>query len=160
MSAARFFAAALATWGFAAQVDLPARYKTPSGWSIENSGSGADAGVRLTQGSAVMKIRLYGGVGSRFKTPRDFMESFAAGSYGQPPRPASIARVAGAERRFYERVYPLKRVKQVSERFCLVPASGGRFFVLSYAWESPVPDLSGEGAQAWAALLNSFSLKP
>ncbi len=45
-----------------------------------------------------------------------------------------------------------------SEVFCLLPAAGGRFVVLSYARESPVPDRERRGEKAWEAFLKTVKL--
>jgi hypothetical protein len=45
-----------------------------------------------------------------------------------------------------------------SEVFCILTVSGGRFVVLSYARESPVPDMERRGEKTWEAFLKTVKL--
>jgi hypothetical protein len=162
-------AAALLIGAQAMALETPTEYKTPQGWTVERSTTGVDNVARFVKGARVLQVLEFGGSGSRFVAAKVFLDSFAARSYGVPAKVTAQATVAGASRKIYEHVYPIMLgdphipasgpPNEATERFCVVPAGGARFFVLSYAWESPIPDSRDEGDKAWAALLKSFRLK-
>jgi hypothetical protein len=144
----------------------------PKGWektAYANAG-GADAVVAYQDGADRLLARVFGAPGSFYETPRAFLTGPAAATMGRRPRPAGRALVAGRRLRVYRRGYPLAdgdphavssgRARMASERFVILPpAPDGRFVVLSYQRESPVPDPELRGEAAWKAFLKSARRK-
>lgn len=151
----------------ASDIDALARFQLPKGWEVEKR-AGADPSLRATQGRHVLRIRLYGGPGSRYDGPEKFLSGFEAMTMGRPVEKTGEAKVGGLSTPLYRHGYPIALgdphmvesgpPKLALERFCLV-AAGKRFFVLSYAYESAIPDPGGDGEKAWEAFLKGFSLR-
>lgn len=151
----------------ASDIEALARFKLPKGWEVEKR-AGADPSLRVTRGRHVLRIRLYGGSGSRYAGPENFISGFEAMTMGHATEKIGEAKVGGLSLPLYRHGYPIDLgdphqvnpgpPKLAKERFCLVPA-GKRFFVLSYAHESAIPDPSGAGERAWQEFLEGFSLR-
>ncbi|HBL19072.1 MAG TPA: hypothetical protein DD417_20510 [Elusimicrobia bacterium] len=145
-----------------------ARFSGPAGWESEKSGTAADPGVRFSRGLDVIKVRLLGGKGSRYAGPDAFLKGFEATTMGKAPERVRQVKAGGRKVWVYRHGYPVDlgdpsappagAPALASEEFCVIPL-GGKFFVLSFAHESPIPDPEAAGEKAWAALLASFSLK-
>lgn len=147
---------------------MRAEYQAPRDWTVQRSSRAGDSIVTLTSGAHLLRVRLLGGKDSKYLAPKNFLESFEAGTYGNGPAKKGTVVVAGARRPLYVRSYAIRlgdphvpTLKPVlaEERFVIVPAQDGKYFVLSYAWEDPIPELGDEGEQAWTALLSSFRVK-
>ena len=148
-------------------VESVARFSAPAGWIVERR-EGDDPSVRISRSGRIIMIRLFGGEGSDYAQPVDYLAGPGASTMGRPPEKDKPATVAGVKTRLYRRGYPVRLgdphrrgagpPELAREMFCVVPA-GRRFLVLSYADENPMPDASGEGEKAWRAFLQSFQLK-
>ena len=149
------------------EIDSRASSKLPEGWTVEKTAQANDFGLRASRSSNVIRMRLFGGKGSRYGTAEAYLGGIEAGTMGRPPETNEVVTVSGINTRLYRHGYPINlgdphavdpRPPQLAtEQFCMVPA-GDRFFVLSYAHESLLPELSGEGDKAWRAFLRSFKL--
>ncbi len=147
-------------------IDRLASYAPPKGWKLEKS-SAADPSVVIKNLRHVIRIRLFGGKNSRYGEPSDFLDGFQARTMGRPPRKGRVVKVSGIRTRIFNRRYPINLgdpheagtgdPDMADEEFCFVPV-GGRFFVLSYALESPMPDLDDLEGAAWKSFLKSFKL--
>jgi len=97
-----------------------------------------------------------------------FLKGFEATTMGKAPERVRQVKAGGRKVWVYRHGYPVDlgdpsappagAPALASEEFCVIPL-GGKFFVLSFAHESPIPDPEAAGEKAWAALLASFSLK-
>lgn len=149
------------------EIEALALFSLPSGWEVEK-GSGADPSLRASRGRHVLRVRLFGGPKSRYDAPAKYLAGLEATTMGRPPERAGTAKVGDKEVPLYRHGYPIELgdphmvspepPKLAKEHFVLVPA-GKRFFVLSYAFESSIPEPSGEGEKAWEEFLKSFSLR-
>ncbi len=149
------------------EIDALAVFKLPADWTVEK-GSGADPSLRVSRGRHLLRVRLFGGAKSRYDAPSKYLTGLEATTMGRPPEQSGTAAVAGKEVPVYRHGYPIELgdphmvspdpPKLAKERFVLIPA-GKLFFVLSYAFESPIPDPSGDGEKAWADFLKSFTLR-
>jgi hypothetical protein len=143
-----------------------ARCQAPEGWQSEKAESQADPALRFSHDSDLIKIRLFGGKGSRYQGPADYLRGFEATSLGKPPQRLRQSQVAGTTVWVYRHSYPLsagapgfvdpRSPALASEEFCIMPL-GKRFFVLSWAHESPIPDPKSLGGKAWQEFLSSFA---
>ncbi len=143
--------------------------RPPKGWNLEeyaNSG-GADPVEAYVDGVDRITVRAFGGPGSAYKKPADFLSGAAAGTMGRKPEAAGSVKVAGRRLTVYKRGFPVNLGDPHApsgptmlgrEYFCVLPVSGGRFIVLSYARESPAPDLERRGERAWEAFLKTVKL--
>lgn len=145
-----------------------ADFQTPAGWDAEAGPEGEkDPSMTFSKGGDRIRVTLYGGAGTRFKTPQAFLRSPAATTMGRPPQKDAVVKVAGARAYVYRHAYPepagdphersAKAPRMVMEEFCVVPA-GKLFLVLSYA-EEGVPDPAAPSRPSWEAFLKSFKLK-
>lgn len=145
-------------------------YQPPKSWEVEEyaNGGGADPVIAFIDGSDRLVVRVFGAPGSGYKSPAAFLAGPAAATLGRKPEKAGATRVAGRELALYKRGFPVNLgdphappagpPRLGKEVFCVLPASGGRFVVLSYARESPAPDRQRRGEKAWAAFLKSVKL--
>jgi hypothetical protein len=148
-------------------VDAVATYAVPKEWDLEKDAAAADPSVRLTRGRHVIEVRLYGGKGSRFATPKEFINGPAAGAMGKPPQPIGSAPAGGVKTTIYKTAYPINlgdphdaagRFDLADEYFCIVPAKD-RFLVISYAYESAVPDPAINGNAVWKDFLAKLRVR-
>ena len=147
-------AAALVTWS------------PPTGWDFSeyaNSG-GADPVVAYERASDRITIKIFGAPGSFYKNPAGFMAGPSATTMGRPPVRLGEERVLGQTVTVYRHEYPLpdgdphatapRPPRMAREIYCVLPAiPDGRFAVLTYARESPAPDMKGTGDKAWKKFL-------
>ena len=138
----------------------------PRGWTASeysNSG-GADLVVAYGKGLDRIEIKIFGAPKSFYATPADFMAGPGATTMGRAPVKSGAARAAGRAVTVYRRDYPLPDgdprayspgpPRLGRETFCVLPPfPDGRFAVLSYARESPAPDVAGRGEKAWREFL-------
>jgi hypothetical protein len=146
----------------------PARYAAPADWEAERKDAAVDPSARYSRGLDVIKIRLLGGKGSRYSGPADYLKGFEATTMGKAPEKVRQVKAGASKVWLYRHGYPVDlgdpsappagAPALASEEFCIVP-HGGRFFILSFAHESPIPDPEAAGEKAWALFLASFSLK-
>lgn len=141
----------------------------PKGWNVEeyaNSG-GVDPVEAFVDGVDRIAVRVFGGPGSAYKKPSDFLSGAAAGTMGRKPEAAGSVKVAGRRLAVYKRGFPINLGDPHApsgppmlgrEYFVLLPVPGDRFVVLSYARESPAPDLERRGEEAWKAFLKSVKV--
>ena len=131
-------------------------------------GSGFDREVRLSHLRYTIRIRLLGGKGSKYPTPGDFLDGFEARSLGRPPQKKGTETISGIKVISFLRKVPVdagdpasvssEAPKLAKEEFLIVPARE-RFFLLSYSFESPMPDLRDMENKAWRPFLKSFLIK-
>lgn len=150
------------------EIDRLARYEVPADWSIEHRSEGVDDVLIFEESSETrISMRVFGGKGSKYATPPDFLKSPAASTMGRPPKKLGAVQTAGLSTRLYESGYPVglgdphvkaRAPKLGREIFCLVPA-GKRFFVLSFAQDRPDSDPERGAEIAWIAFLKSFALR-
>ena len=143
-------------------------YSAPSGWELERNKPGREPELRFSKDLDAIKIRLRGGKGSRYASASDFVQGFEATTLGRPPEKLRKIRVAGRRVWLYRHGYPVMlgdphmqdpRPPQLAqEEFCVIPW-GGKFWVLSWTLDSPVPDPEAAGERAWELFLSSFVLK-
>jgi len=169
----------LAASGQAAATKAPAktetlsayvRFQAPKDWRVEEhaNSDGADPVKSFVSGEDRLSVRLFGASGSAYKTPAAFLSGAAASTMGRKPEKMGKTRTAGREVVVYQRGFPLnmgdphtpsgRQQLLGREIFVLVPAAKGRFVVISYARESPAPDLLRRGEQAWEAFLKTVSV--
>lgn len=145
------------------------RYQAPKDWRVEEyaNGGGADPVVAFVDGLDRIAVRVFGAPGSGYKNPASFLSGPAASTMGRKPEKVETVEVAGRRLAVYKRGFSINLGDPHSpsgptslgrEVFCLLPASGGRFIVLSYARESPAPDMERRGEKAWEAFLKSVKL--
>ena len=153
------------------KIDELAEYKVPKGWYVTRYDDWKDPMIELWQKFSFIRIRLYGGKDSSYKTVEDFMGSFAPPSWNGPTREIGPAIVAGVKTTMYRRRItlvgdPYGRVPKsafptVDEEFCVVPVRD-QFFVLTYSCEppleNPLPPLDLEGEKKWKVFLKSFKI--
>lgn len=143
--------------------------KPPTGWAAEEyaNNGGADPVVAFADGVDRIAVRVFGGPGTGYKKPAAFLASPAASTMGRKPEKIGSVKVAGRELDLFRHEVPVNLGDPHAasapptlgrEIFCLLPAAGGRFVVLSYARESPAPDLEGGGEKAWEAFLKTVKL--
>lgn len=143
------------------------RFTPPKGWTPDayaNAG-GADPVARYEKGSDAIVIRLFGGAGSDYATPAEFLAGPAASEEGAASVPAGTTTVAGRKVELRRRRFPIEvadphRAGPTSklkgaEVFLVLPLKGARFAVLAYRRETPIPDLHQAGEKAWAAFLKT-----
>ena len=143
-------------------------FKGPAGWlkSEYANSAGADPVVEFEKGSDRVSIDLFGAAGSAYKTPEAFLLGPAATTMGKAPARAGEATVAGRAVAVWRRQFPIADSgphmtsaappRMGTETFCVLPPSAdGRFAVLSYARENPIPDPEGRGEKAWKAFLKT-----
>lgn len=140
-----------------------------AGWhpvEYANSG-GVDPVLRFERLSDAIVVKAYGGPGSAYKTPEDFLKGPAATSSGAAPESVGTVEVAGKKAKLWRRRFhvdlpdphgPPAPVMMGSETFLVLPASGKRFVVLSKVRESPAPDLEDVGGKAWEAFLKTVKM--
>lgn len=150
-----------------ADVDSLVRYVVPDQWDVEKDTAASDPYVRLSKGRHLLIVRLFGSKGSRFASPKDYVDSPAARATGQPPEVVDAAVVAGIKTTIYRTAYPINlgdphvegaKTELADELFCVVPLKG-RFLVLSYAYESAIPDPDLDGTAVWREFLSGFKLR-
>jgi len=170
-AAALILSAALAP---AAEPKTPAQaiaavlaFKAPKGWTLDQyaNAGGADPVVRYEDLSDAVQIRVFGAAGSDYPTPKDFMAGAAASEQGRGPAEAGMTVVAGQKVKLYRRRFPIElgdphrpsapKSPLGTETFCVLPLKGGRYAVLAYRRETPVPDRDRKGEKAWAAFLKT-----
>lgn len=144
-----------------------AAYEVPEGWSSLSLGSGYDHEVRLSHLRYTIRIRLLGGKNSKYPTPGEFLDGFEARSLGRPPKKMGTETISGIQVISFLRKVPIdagdpasispEAPKLAKEQFLIVPARE-RYFLLSYSFESPSPDLRDMEAKAWKPFLKSFRL--
>ncbi|MDD5302369.1 MAG: hypothetical protein PHS14_04595 [Elusimicrobia bacterium] len=143
------------------------RFTPPKGWTADAyaNAEGADPVLRYERFSDAVVIRLFGGPGSDYATPADFLAGPGASEEGAPSAPAGTATVAGKKVELRSRRVPIETADphraspptklKGTEVFCVLPLKGGRFAVLAYRRESPIPDLHRTGEKAWEAFLKT-----
>jgi hypothetical protein len=146
-------------------------FAPPKGWTkVEYANAeGADPVVRFESLADAVQIRVFGAPGSDYPTPKDFLDGPAASELGAAPADAGAAEVAGQKLALRRRRFPIEasdphrpspgRPPMGTETFCVLPLKGGRFAVLAYRRESPIPDLHRKGEKAWEAFLKSVRPK-
>jgi hypothetical protein len=143
-----------------------ARFQPLEGWTVRRT-EGNDPSLSLARDQDIIKVRLFGGKGSRYLRLHDYLKGFEATTMGNPPERIREATVGGLRIWFYRHGYPLMQGDPsvmdprppmlASEEFCILPV-GRRFLVLSWAVESPAPDPESSGENAWKAFLAAFYL--
>lgn len=165
---------ALAAPSWAAETKAPSpaktiaaviRFSAPKGWRAEEYANGADLVSAFVSGEDRIVVRVFGAPGSAYADPAAFLSGAAASTMGRPPEKAGEATVAGRRTTLYRRGFPVNlgdphipsgRQQVLGlEVFVILPPRKGRFVVLSYARESPAPDLERAGEKAWAAFLKT-----
>lgn len=145
------------------------RFEPPKGWTREESatGGGTDPAVAYVDGLDRITVRVYGAPGSVYRIPADFLSGPAASTLGRTPGAIGRVTVAGRELPLYEQGFPIHLGDPHEPSppltlgravFCVLPSAGDRFVVLSYARESPAPDVERRGERAWEAFLRSVQL--
>lgn len=143
--------------------------EAPKGWTAEEyaNGGGADPVVAFADGLDRISVRVFGGPGSAYKKPAAFLAGPAASTMGRKPEKVGRVKVAGKDLDLWRHEVPVALGDPHApsgppamgrELFCILPAAGGRFVVLSYARESPAPDLHGGGEKAWESFLKTVKL--
>ena len=143
-----------------------ARFPPLEGWRVRRT-EGVDPSLAFLRGQDGIRVKLFGGKGSRYLKLHDFLKGFEATTMGNPPERVGEATVGGLRVAFYRHGYPLTQGDPdvsdprppalATEEFCILPV-GSRFLVLSWSQESGAPDPEPESAAAWRAFLDSFSL--
>lgn len=144
-------------------------HQPPKGWTVEEyaNGGGADPVVAYIDGLDRIAVRVFGAPGSGYKNTASFLAGPAASTMGRKPAAIGSVTVAGRQLTLYKRGVPVNLGDPHApsgpttlgrEVFCVLPASKGRFIVLSYARESPAPDLERRGEKAWTAFLKTVKL--
>jgi hypothetical protein len=146
-----------------------ARFTQLPGWEKEEVRTPSDPHVTFSLGVDTIKVRLLGGGGSRYASEEGFLKGFEATTMGRPPEVVRQVKVAGRETPVYRHGYPImlgdphildpRPPRLATEEFVILPL-GRKFFVLSWAHESPVPDPDAAADKVWAEFLDSFTLKP
>jgi hypothetical protein len=140
------------------------KWTPPAGWDESAYANGPDQVVAYEHGFDRITVRIFGAPKSFYKTPAQFLEGPAATTMGRAPEPAGEARIAGRGAPLYRHEYPVpegdphmrspRPPRMAREIFCVLPPlPDGRFAVVAYARESPVPDLKGAGDKAWSKFL-------
>lgn len=144
-------------------------YQPPKGWKVEeyaNSG-GADPVVAFVDGLDLITVRVFAAQCSEYKTPAAFLSGPAASTMGRKPETAGSITTAGRRLMLHKHGFPINLGDPHAlsgptmlgrEVFCILPASNGRFIVLSYAHESPAPDMEHHGEKAWETFLKTVKL--
>ena len=162
------------------KIDDLVEYQVPEGWDVwrgelRPDEEARDPVISLVKEFSFIRIRLYGGMGSRYSTPQKYMASFAPPSPEGPTVELGTETVAGMEIPIYRRRItlsgdPYGRVPEssfptVQEYFCIVPL-GKWFVVLSYSYEppqtgheSPRAPFDPEGEEAWEEFLKTFKVR-
>lgn len=143
------------------------RFTPPKGWSVveyANAG-GADPVVRFEDLSDAVQIRVFGAPGSDYPTPKDFMAGPAASEQGAAPAAAGTVTVAGKKLELFRSRFPIAvsdphhpsptKSPLGTELFCVLPLKNGRFAMLAYRRETPIPDIHRKGEIAWEAFLKT-----
>lgn len=146
------------------------RFQPPAGWIAEayaNSG-GADPVQAFASGEDRIIVRVFGAPGSAYPDPAAFLSGAAASTMGRPPEKTGETSAAGRRLPLYQRGFPINAGDPHApsppqpplgrEIFIVLPSSKGRFAVLSYARESPAPDLERRGEKAWRAFLKTVKM--
>lgn len=146
-------------------VSAAARFKAPAGWQREAGSFGADHFVSFSSGTLRLRVQLFGGKGSRYAAPKEFLAGPEAKGAGGKAAVGRLTPVGGRKLKVYERSYQAPvgapggmapgGADDVEERFALVPA-GKAFFVLSYTRRNEVPAESPLDLAPWKAFLASF----
>ncbi|MBI2384396.1 MAG: hypothetical protein HYV14_00125 [Elusimicrobia bacterium] len=141
------------------------RFSAPKGWRPEHYANGADPVSAFVSGEDRIVVRVFGAPGSAYADPAAFLSGAAASTMGRPPEKAGERTVARRRVDLHQRGFPVNLGdphipsgrQQVLGReiFLILPASKGRFAVLSYARESPAPDRERRGEKAWEAFLKT-----
>lgn len=149
------------------RISSEAAYSLPKGWTESFSLNQGDPQAELAYGLHKITVRLAGGEGSRYDKAADYalgLEARSAG--GKAPEKLGAVAVSGVKALLYKRSAAVRLpppgaggpVESADEEFLTLPAGTG-FFVLSYRYESGVPDLSGHGEKAWRDFLKTFRVK-
>lgn len=144
-------------------------HQPPKGWKVEEyaNGGGADPVVAFVDGLDRITVRVIGAPGSVYKTPAAFLSGPAASTMGRKPEEAGSITTAGRQLTLYKHGFPVNLgdphapaslTMLGKEVFCILPASGGRFIVLSYVRESLAADMERRGEKAWEAFLKTVKL--
>lgn len=146
-----------------------AGFTQPLGWEKEEVRTPSDPYVTFSSGVDTIKVRLLGGGGSRYASEEGFLKGYEATTMGRPPDVVRQVKVAGREVPVYRHGYPIMLgdphildphpPRLAAEEFILLPR-GRKFFVLSWAHESPAPDPDAVAEKAWEVFLSSFSPGP
>lgn len=138
-------------------------FKAPNGWkTVEYANAGAaDPVLRFERGSDAILIRAYGAPGTDFPTPGDLIDGAV---YGTAPLVVAGNKVELRRRRFpikpADSHHPSSANELLGvEEFCILPLKEGRFAVLAYRRESPIPDIERKGEKAWASFLKTVRVK-
>ena len=113
----------------------------------------------------MVQVRVFGAPGSDYPTPEYFLTGAAASEQGAAPSDAGTVTVAGRKLALRRRRFPIAvsdphrpsmgKSPLGTEVFCVLPLKDGRYAVLAYLRESPIPDLHRKGEKAWAAFLKT-----
>lgn len=112
----------------------------PPAWKVAKRWDRRDPEAVLSVYSQSIRVKLYGGKGSSYATPADFLGSPEAGGEGEKPAPAGKVKVAGKEAARYRLEYQgeagspetaRSQKYRVVKEYCILPR-GERFLVLSY----------------------------
>jgi hypothetical protein len=144
-------------------------HQPPKDWKVEEyaNGGGADPVLAFVDGLDRITVRVFGAPGGAYKDSAAFLSGPAASTLGRKPEKVGSVTAAGRSLVLYRRGFPINLGDpHVSsgppmlgkEVFCLLPATGGRFIVLSLSRESPAPDLERRGEKAWEAFLKTVKL--
>jgi hypothetical protein len=144
------------------------RFQPPAGWRPEEYANGADPVQAFSSGEDRIVVRVFGAPGSAYAGPASYLDGAAASTMGRKPERSGEETVAGSRVVLYQRGFPIAlgdphaptppQQPLGREVFLILPGAKGRFAVLSYARESPAPDLKGAGEKAWSAFLKTVKM--
>ena len=141
------------------------RFSAPKGWRPEEYANGADPVSAFVSGEDRIVVRTFGPPGRAYADPAASLSGAPPPTMGRPPEKSGEGTVAGHRVMFYRRGFPIEpgdphtpagpQQALGREVFVVLPPRRGRFAVLSYARESPAPDLERAGEKAWEAFLKT-----
>jgi hypothetical protein len=120
--------------------------------------------ITYEKGIDRIELKIFGAPKSFYQTPEDFMAGPGATTMGRAPVKFGVVKTAGGSVTVYRREFPLPGgdphafsagpPRMGRETFCVLPPfRDGRFAVLSYARESPAPDITGGADKVWKDFL-------
>ncbi len=114
--------------------------EAPPAWKVAKRWDRRDPEAVFSAYSQSIRVRLYGGKGSSYAAPADFLGSPEAQGAGEEPVAAGKVKVSGREADRYRLEYKgeagspevaRSQKYRVAKEFCILPR-GDRFLVLSY----------------------------